>query len=211
MDQSLFRDTITSKQELNELCGYPSEPVKHKVVFRLDPSIRDFISKSPMLFMATSDAAGHCDVSPRGDEAGFVLTLDDFHLVIPERPGNKRFDSLGNLVENPRIGLIFIIPGLKETLRINGQACIIRDQDLMERLKAKNKVPLFGIGVKVEECYMHCAKSFIRSQVWEPSSWLLPEALPNPSAILAEHTKKLGRTEEEVRQSLQDSYENRLY
>ncbi|CAM4351370.1 pyridoxamine 5'-phosphate oxidase family protein [Paenibacillus phoenicis] len=118
---------------------------------------------------------------------------------------------MGNILENPQIGLIFVIPGLKETLRINGRACIVKDPKLMERMKAKNKVPLLGIGVQVEECYIHCAKAFMRSQVWETNTWLLKAALPNPAAILAEHTKKLGKSQQEIEQSLQDSYKNRLY
>lgn len=211
MNSMIFQDTIHSKQEIHALCGYPNELVNHKAVQRIDDPIRDFISKSPLLFMATSDAAGHCDVSPRGDEAGFVFVLDDQHLIIPERPGNKRFDSLSNILDNPQIGLIFVIPGLKETLRINGRACIVKDPKLLEQMKAKNKVPLLGIGVQVEECYIHCAKAFMRSQVWETNTWLSKEALPNPAAILAEHTKKLGKTEQEIQQSLQDSYKNRLY
>lgn len=211
MKASIFNDIVTSEEELRTLCGFPKELVKNKAVTVIDRHCRDFISKSPLIFLSTADSAGSCDVSPRGDAAGFVHVMDDRHLVIPERPGNKRFDSLRNILENPRIGLIFMIPGLGETLRINGQAWIVKDREILKNMEAFGKVPVLGIGVKVEECYMHCAKAFKRSHVWEDHYWPKQEELPNPAKIIAAHAEKLKLSADEVAASLKESYEQRLY
>jgi len=211
MDKGPFRSIVTTEEELRSMFGEPNHVVKHKTMHALDKHCRDFIAKSPLLFMATSDASGACDVSPRGDSAGFVHVVDDHHLVIPERPGNRRFDSFRNLLTSPGIGLIFVIPGLKETLRINGQAVLIRDEDLLEKLSAQGKKPWLGIGVTVEECYMHCAKSFMRSGVWDPNTWLPADKLPNPSRIIADHVNQEGVSEQSVARGLQESYTKRLY
>ncbi|GGD81139.1 pyridoxamine 5'-phosphate oxidase family protein [Paenibacillus nasutitermitis] len=211
MKHHVFNQVVESEEELRSLYGYPGELVNNKTIAFMDHHCREFIAKSPLLFMATSDSSGACDVSPRGDAEGFVYVLDDKHLVIPERPGNRRFDSLRNLMENPQVGLIFIIPGLEETLRINGQASIVKDQEIMKHMEAHGKVPMIGIGVEVEECFIHCAKAFKRSHLWESDYWPAKEALPKPAAILAEHTKKLGVSEDEISLALKESYEKRLY
>lgn len=207
----VFKRQINTEQELRDLLGYPSELVMNKAIQKLDEHCRRFIAKSPFLCMSTSDASGACDVSPRGDTAGFVHILDDQHLVIPERPGNRRLDSIRNILANPYIGIIFMIPGLEETLRINGKACIVQDDDLLEQMKARGKKPMLGIGVQVEECYIHCAKAFKRSALWEPSSWLTSEERPHIPSILASHANMKGITSKEVELSLKDTYENRLY
>lgn len=211
MNQKPFKDVIDSEEELRSMYENPSELVNNKIITVIDHHCRDYISKSPLLFMATSDSSGDCDVSPRGDTAGFVYVFDDKHLVIPERPGNRRFDSLRNIISNPKVGLIFIIPGLEETLRINGQAKIIKDQEIMAQMEAQGKLPKLGIAVEVEECYMHCAKAFKRSHLWDDKYWLLKEELPKPAVIIADHAKKLGVSQDDVSISLKDSYENRLY
>lgn len=211
MKNNIFQHVIHSEEELKSLSVPPSELVRNKAIAHLDHHCRDFIAKSPLLFISTSDSAGECDVSPRGDAPGFVYICDDTHLVIPERPGNRRYDSLLNILQNSHAGLIFIIPGLEETLRINGKACLIRDPELLERMSAQNKIPLLGIGVEVEECYIHCAKSFKRSHLWDPEYWLQREQLPRPAAILAEHAGRLKVTETQVAESLAESYEKRLY
>lgn len=211
MNPKPFKDVIDSEEELRSMYENPSELVNNKIITVIDHHCRDYISKSPLLFMATSDSSGDCDVSPRGDTAGFVYVFDDKHLVIPERPGNRRFDSLRNIISNPKVGLIFIIPGLEETLRINGQAKIIKDQEIMAQMEAQGKLPKLGIAVEVEECYMHCAKAFKRSHLWDDKYWLLKEELPKPAVIIADHAKKLGVSQDDVSISLKDSYENRLY
>ncbi|SDE44298.1 hypothetical protein SAMN02799630_03379 [Paenibacillus sp. UNCCL117] len=211
MTEQVFQDMVASEEELRALCGFPSELVNNKAITSIDRHCRDFIFRTPLVFVATSDSAGYCDVSPRGDLPGFVTVIDEQHLVIPERPGNRRFDTLRNILDNPRIGLIFIIPGLEETLRINGQAVIIKDQDILKQSESFGKIPVLGIGVKVEECFIHCAKAFKRSRLWDAASWPPAQELPVPAVILAEHTKKLGVSVEQIALGLKESYEKRLY
>lgn len=210
-DAMKFKETIATEEELREIVGYPREVVLRKEISLLDEHCRQFISKSPFLMMATADAAGLCDVSPRGDTPGFVKVLDEQHLVIPERPGNRRVDSMSNILANPRVGLIFVIPGLKETLRVNGQACITRDPELLEQMVVKGNTPAVAIGVRVEQCFLHCAKAFIRSGLWEPETWLGDEQLPVPAEILSAHAKMPEVTKKEVEALLHESYTQRLY
>lgn len=209
--ESPFKDVLSSELEIRELIGYSSEVVKKKSIDHLDAHCRNFISMSPLLFLSTSDAGGSCDVSPRGDAPGSVLVLDDKHLVIPERPGNRRIDSMRNILSNRHIGIIFIIPGLEETLRINGKANIIKDSSILEQMKAKEKQPLLAIGVEVEECYIHCAKAFKRSNLWDHTSWKEAGVLPSIPAMLKAHVNSAEFTEEVIEKGLQESYEKRLY
>lgn len=207
MDQP-FQEKISSEEQLREILGYPSPLVMKKSIDFLDSHCVDFIDQSPMIFISTSDNNGNCDVSPRGDEAGFIHIIDHKHLVIPERPGNRRLDSILNILMNPHIGIIFIIPQLEETLRVNGKACVIKDPNVLESMKANGKVPSLGIGVTVEECYIHCAKAFKRSKLWDQESWRDMEYLPKPVKILATHACS---REEDISKSLKESYEKRLY
>lgn len=207
----IFREVISSESELREMYGEPSKLVQNKAIAQMDSHVRNFIAQAPFLIIATADEEGKCDASPRGDAPGFVHIIDDNHLVIPERPGNKRMDSISNILSNPQIGLIFMIPTLEETLRINGRACIIRDAELLEKMAVKGRVPTIGIGVQVEECFMHCAKAFMRSGLWKPESWPEAGTTPNVSQILADHVKLPGVTAKEVAEGLEDSYKNRLY
>nr|WP_152970592.1 pyridoxamine 5'-phosphate oxidase family protein [Bacillus sp. FJAT-28004] len=202
---------ISTEAELRSLIGYPSELVEHKDISYLDEHCRDFIAKSPFVFISTSNSNGECDGSPRGDSAGFVHVVDDKHLVIPERPGNKRIDSLRNILSNPEIGLVFLIPGLGETLRINGRAFITKDNELLETMAANGKIPLLGIVVAVDECFLHCAKAFRRSKLWESDSWLHKNELPSPSKIIASHVNLEGVTSEMVAARLEEGYTKRLY
>src|SRR5690606_34488924 len=137
--------------------------------------------------------------------------LDEKHIVIPDRLGNKRIDSLRNLLSNPKIGLLFIIPGLGETLRVNGQASVVQDEHFMEQMAVKGRKPLLGIGVEVEECFIHCAKAFKRSGLWEVESWAKQETLPSAAKILADHAKLPDTDEHKVTEMLQESYTKRLY
>ncbi|RZT23510.1 pyridoxamine 5'-phosphate oxidase family protein [Fictibacillus sp. BK138] len=206
-----FKECITSQEELRNMLGNPSVRGQNKVISTIDEHCREFIGKSPFLVLATSDAAGNCDSSPRGDAPGYVYVLDDQHLIIPDRPGNKRVDSMFNILENPRVGLLFLIPGMGETLRINGQATIIRDEDILEKMAVNGKAPLLGIVVKVEQCFMHCGKAFKRSGLWEPEKWGAKEELPNAAKILADHVSLPGMTEDVVAEALLDGYKNKLY
>jgi PPOX class probable FMN-dependent enzyme len=206
-----FNQSLRTEAELRALLGEPSHLVQNKSISFIDSHCKDFIALSPILFLATADATGHCDVSPRGDQAGFVQVLDHQHLLIPERPGNKRADALRNILSNPHIGLIFIVPGLEETLRINGKACITQDQELLSSVSAQGRIPQVGIGVQVEECFIHCAKSFKRSNLFDFASWPEKDRLPSAAQIVADHVNTPEVTEASVDQALQESYEKRLY
>jgi uncharacterized protein len=202
---------LMSEEEIRAIVGYPAELTLNKVISSLDDHCKTFIANSPFLTMATSGEGGMCDVSPRGDRSGFVLILDDSHIVIPERPGNRRLDSILNILANPHIGLLFMIPGKEETLRINGQAYVTKDPDLLRRMTANNTTPLLGIGVKVQECFIHCAKAFIRSQLWHTDSWSRDDRLASPAKILADHASLHGFSQKEVEELLIESYTKRLY
>lgn len=207
----MFREVITSEQELRALMGEPAEgPIKKESNFLNEPS-RTFITRSPFVLLATADKDGRCDVSPKGDAPGFVQVLDDRHLIIPDRPGNKRFDGMRNLLENPQIGLIFLLPGSEETLRINGRARIIRDPEWLERMAAQGKVPQLGIAVEVEESFLHCAKCVKRSGLWEPGRWPDREGLASPAQMFRDHARINTMTVEQLEQRLQEGYRKNLY
>ena len=206
-----FPNTVKTIEELREITGNPSELVNNKVISYLDEHCRDFINKSPFLTISTADEFGACDVSPRGDNAGFVYVLNDKQLVIPERPGNRRMDSMRNILSNPNVGLLLLIPGLGETLRINGKASVIYDEELLEKMAVNGKRPLLGIGVDVEECFIHCAKAFRRSELWNPEMWANKEELPKGAKILAAHAKLPNVDEEAIGKILDKSYRETLY
>lgn len=206
-----FRKPVTSEAELRALIGRPSNLALAKEHRTLDVHCREFIARSPFLLLATSGGTGQCDVSPKGDAPGFVLVLDERRLLIPDRPGNKRADGMQNLLQNPHVGLIFLIPGVEETLRVNGRAWIVRDEDLLARCETKGKVPTLGIGVEVEEAFIHCAKAFKRSGLWEPSRWPALDGLASPAQMLYDHMQPPGKTVADVERALQESYTQRLY
>jgi PPOX class probable FMN-dependent enzyme len=162
---------VTSERELRELYGQPGARAVAKERPALNADCRDFIAHSPFLVMGTAGADGRCDVSPKGDAPGFVQVLDDHHLVIPDRLGNNRLDGLRNIVENDHVGLIFLIPGREDTLRVNGRARIVRDETLLERLAVNGKRPVTALLVEVEQTFMHCARAFKRAGLWEPERW----------------------------------------
>lgn len=184
---TLFKNRISTEAELRSMLGYPSRTSANKTISTLDSHCRALIAKSPLLILSTADAAGNCDNSPRGDTPGFVSILDDRHLAIPERKGNRRLDTLRNIVSNPHIGLLFMIPGFEATLRVNGRASIIADEEILAQMEADGIKPLLAIGVEVDECFLHLSRSFTRSQLWEPDTWPERESLPPIEQILADH------------------------
>ena len=206
-----FGDLVTSEDELREVVPAPSEgaPALRKQIDHLDEHCRDFIARAPFFLLATSSAAGDCDASPRGGPPGFVRVLDERRLLVPEYPGNRRADSHRNLLENPRAAMLFTIPGLRETLRVAGRAYITRDEGLLAGLGVNGRAPKLGIGLEVEEAFIHCAKAFIRSGLWQPETW--PEELPSASAILRDHVDIPEVSTEDVAARLRESYENTLY
>jgi len=183
----VFKDVVTSKSELRDMFGLPMERSLLKEHRELDAHCRAFIALSPFVLIATAGANGRCDVSPKGDAPGFVRVLDATHLVIPDRPGNKRFDGMGNVLDNPHVGLIFLVPGREDTLRVNGRAAIVRDQELLDSMSVMGKSPQLALGVEVEEAFMHCSKAFRRSGLWDTAQWPDVSGLATPQRILFDH------------------------
>lgn len=209
--RSRFTDCVTSEAALRALLGEPSETVIRKQLSALDRHCRAFIALSPFLLLGTANASGDCDVSPRGDAPGFVAVLDERTLVIPDRPGNRRIDSLRNIVTQGTVGLLFMIPAVEETLRVNGRACIVRDADILARLEARGKIPQLAIAVEVEETFLQCAKALKRSQLWEPTTWPERGALPSLAQMLLDQVPMPGMTLAEMEASVEESYAKRLY
>ena len=208
---SAFNDIVTTEQELRDMLGMPAPRSVLKERRALDVHFRAFLAHSPFLLMATSGVDGTCDVSPKGDAPGFVLVLDDRHIVIPHRPGNKRFDGMKNLLANPHIGLIFFVPGREETLRINGRAWITKDPELLARGVAQGKTPHLAIGVEVEQCFLHCVKAFRRSKLWSPTEWPAPDALASMAQVLFDQIKPAGLTAKDYECEMEERNRTQLY
>jgi PPOX class probable FMN-dependent enzyme len=175
---------IEDREELRALYKSPGDGAVRKELPRLDGHCRSFIAKSPFVLIGSSDGNGNADVTPKGDRPGFAAILDDNNIAIPDRPGNNRLDTLENIIVNPAVGLLFLIPGMNETLRINGHARITADAALRESLAVDGKLPASVIVVSVKAAYMHCAKAFMRSELWKPESWLDRSTLPTLGEIL---------------------------
>ena len=205
-----FENTISSENELREILGYPSEIVTRKTIDHIDEHCRNFIEKSPFITIATSDSKGNFDVSPKGDPAGFVKILSDKLLAIPDRPGNRKADTLRNIIQNPNLGLVFLIPGIKETLRVNGEAKIVADQRVLELLTCEGKMPSLAIIVSVKEAFMHCAKCIIRSKLWVEVDSGQQNSIPSLGKILVDHGK-LDISYEELDESIKGDEKNNLY
>jgi PPOX class probable FMN-dependent enzyme len=181
----MTRRTITNEAELRSLIGgSPVELVLTKISDRLNPLTRTFIERSPFVCLATAHPDGGLDVSPRGDPAGFVRILDDRTLLIPDRPGNKLADSLMNILADPRIALLFIVPGVGDSFRVNGRATIVEDEELLAGSAVEGKIPRVGILVAVEEAYTQCSKAFIRSDLWNPERHVDRRELPSSGEIM---------------------------
>ncbi|GAA5061294.1 hypothetical protein HNP84_008822 [Thermocatellispora tengchongensis] len=182
-----MRDEITAgmrvlgtEAELREFVKPPHESIANKGTDHIDEQSRRFIEASPFFLLATADEEGNVDVSPRGDPAGSVLVLDDKRLAIADRRGNRRLDSMRNILSRPRVGTLFIIPGVNETLRVNGRASIVTGAPFLERMTVQGKTPDLAIVVEVEELFLHCAKAFLRSSLWDHTTW--PDRRNVPSA-----------------------------
>jgi PPOX class probable FMN-dependent enzyme len=162
---------IDTTERLRAIVGEPMAGIELKIYDGLVEEARAYIARSPFIVLTTADRDGHLDASPKGDEPGFVLVEDDRTLVVPDRPGNKLAFGLTNILENPHVGIIFMIPGTTETLRVNGSAELRSDPDLLERLAARGKPAVLAIRVTIAECFFHCSKAFIRSSLWKPDAW----------------------------------------
>jgi len=207
---SRFHDVVQTEAELRAVMGTPTALVTQKALKALDAHAQQFIERSPFVLIATSGADGRLDVSPKGDPAGFVEVLDPNTLAIPDRPGNRRADTFTNLIANDQIGLIFLIPGKQETLRVSGRAIIVRDLAIREQLAVKGKLPDFAIIVAVEQMFFHCAKCIIRSGLWSPDAWPTLAGL----ATLAETLVSAGKpveTVEQLQKEIDDDASTNLY
>lgn len=202
---------LTSPEELRDLLGpvHPRAAVKERP--RLHARDREWIANSPFVVICTSDADGNCDASPKGDPPGFVKVLDDTTIAIPERPGNRRADGYLNILSNPHIGLLFLIPGRGETLRINGRARLIRDAPYFDDMVVKGHRPILAIEVAIDTIFFHCAKAFLRSQLWKPQTWR-PDALPSHACLVKDVSPAITETIEELEAYYRpENYEKGLY
>ncbi len=174
---------IRTEAQLRALIGEPAEIVCAKISDRLNEMTQMFVERSPFVCLATSDRDGRCDLSPRGDPAGFVRILDDRTLLIPERPGNRLADTLRNVLANPHIGMLFAVPGVTDTFRVNGRATITVDAGLLAPCAVEGQVPAMGILVDIEEAYTQCSKAFLRSHLWDPSRFVDPALMPTGGQV----------------------------
>ena len=181
----LTSEVVATPAALRELIGEPSELVCAKIADRLNHLTRQLIDRSPFLCLATADETGSCDVSPRGDPSGFVRILDDATLLLPERPGNRIADSLRNILRNPHVALLFFVPGVGDTFRVNGRATLTTDAALLAPCAVEGKVPKLGILVDIEAAYTQCSKALLRSRLWDPARFVDRSELPTCGQIHA--------------------------
>jgi uncharacterized protein len=202
---------ISSAEQLWALVGEPHERVIAKELPELDEKSRAFISASPFLVMATTGVDGTCDAGPKGGPAGFVRVVDETRLLIPEFPGNRRFDGVQNLVERHGIGLLFVVPGISETLRVNGFARLTREPALLAACAVDGKEPWFVTDMEVRQVFSHCGKAFLRSELWKPDSWPEADEVVSPSRSIARAAAESRRPESEVRREAEEQYRAELY
>ena len=205
-----FDGALRRTEELREFYDAAMERAVTKDVGHLDEMCRRLIAAAPMLFVATYSADGQGDVSPRGGPPGFVTVLDDKHLAIPDATGNRRLDTLENVVETGRASVIFVIPGRDTTLRVNGPARVTARTDLLEQLTPVGKPPRTAIVIEAEEVYAHCPKAFVRSKLWDPASWPDPARLPTPAEVSVAHQRDPSWSVEQEEQRIKDSLLHRL-
>lgn len=179
---------MTDAGELRAAVGAPSDLVVAKQLDRIDRHARTFIASAPLVVVASADAEGRCDASPRGDPPGFVRVIDDTTLLVPDRKGNRRIDTMLNIAANPHIGLLFVVPGVDETLRVNGRAETTTDDTLLAACAINGRPPAVGIVVAVQEVFFHCARAFLRAGLWDTDRWPDRAGLPTLGTILADQT-----------------------
>jgi PPOX class probable FMN-dependent enzyme len=202
---------IATDDELSALVGEPNERARTKERDRLLRVDRDWLAATPFCVLATSDADGRCDASPKGDPAGaLVHVIDDVTIAIAERPGNKRVDGYRNVLANPHVGLNFLIPGRGDTLRINGRARLVSDAPFFDEMQVRGKRPILALVVDVEQVFFHCAKAFLRSGLWQPETWS-PDARVPRRAVIAKEYENAPGTLEELDAYYGPSYANGLY
>jgi hypothetical protein len=207
-----FDNLVSSEAELRDLYRMPAEGTRQKVLGSLDQHARAFIDASPFVLVGTSSPDGTADVSPKGGPAGFVVVLDDQHIAIPDLSGNNLLDSLTNIVNGSGIGLLFLVPGVDETLRVNGHACLTTDPSVLDACAVKDRRPKAAVGVTVVQQYMHCAKAFRRSELWSPDTWPDRAALPTLGCILRDQISSIREmTVESIDEGLEHNYATTLW
>ncbi|MEL7107219.1 MAG: MSMEG_1061 family FMN-dependent PPOX-type flavoprotein [Pseudomonadota bacterium] len=204
------KDVVTNMAEVRGVIDGIQPPQVTKIIDHVDAHCRAWIAASPFLVMATYDASGRVDVSPKGDPAGFVAVLDDNTLAVPDRPGNHRFDGFENILQTGRIGLVFFVPNRNEVVRVNGSARVVRDADIRARLAIKDRVPEFAVLVDVEEAFFHCGKAVIRSGLWRPEDAGPTEGLPTYAEALKDQSGT-DQSLKDVAARLRFNEEKRLY
>lgn len=205
---------VTDESDLRARFGAKNPLAVAKSHASLDRNDRAFIARAPFLVLGTQSAEGKADVSPRGDPEGFVKVIDERTLAIPDRPGNNRLDSLSNILANPAVGLIFMVPGFDDTLRINGRARITTAPALLEEMAVKGRVPTLAIVVEVDEIFLHCAKAFRRSSLWDPASRQDRSELPSLAAMILEQAEGKApehTAAEEAQNAVEASYVRTMY
>ncbi len=210
MDDQGTPPPVSDRADLRQRMGEPVAHVATKEMPSLDEHCRHFISLSPFLCLGTMDADGKADVSPRGDPPGFVTVLDDRTILIPDRPGNRRADSMRTILANPSVGLLFLVPGVEETLRLNGRASVVEDAALLAGMAVRGKAPKLAIRVDIEEVFFHCAKALMRSRLWDPDSRIERGDFPRYGEIIRDQ-RKPGEDADEIEARIQESYRTELY
>ncbi|MEV4623215.1 pyridoxamine 5'-phosphate oxidase family protein [Asanoa sp. NPDC049573] len=200
---------VTSHEELRALLGQPGQRVLEKDRKELHQRDREWLAAAPFCLVATAGADGTCDVSPKGDPPGFTVVVDDTTIAIPERPGNKRADGFHNIIDNPHVGLIYLIPGRDDTLRINGRATILRDAPYFDQMTVRGHRPAFALQVEIEQIFYHCAKAFLRSELWKPQTWQ-PDVLPR-RAMLIKEVERPAETLAELDRHYGPDYAKNIY
>jgi PPOX class probable FMN-dependent enzyme len=200
---------VTTEAQLVELVGDPLPRTVAKDRTRIAPTHRDWLAASPFCLVATCGADGRCDVSPKGDPPGFTLVLGPTTLALPDRPGNRRCDGFRNVLSNPHVGLLYLVPGRGDTLRVNGRARLVRDAAYFDRMVVRGHRPRLALEVEVEQVFFHCAKAFLRAQLWSPQSWA-PDAVPS-RAVIAQRMERPEDTLEELERYYGPRYAEGLY
>ncbi|SMO35457.1 MSMEG_1061 family FMN-dependent PPOX-type flavoprotein [Ruegeria faecimaris] len=205
-----FSDFVTSKEGQERITGAPLPQIIAKEQAALDGMCRDFIAKSTFCLIASANPGGYLDISPRGDPEGFVRVISDTLIAIPDRPGNKRTDTFHNIIQDPRVSVIFLVPGKLETLRIRGTARICIDPDLLNSMAVNNRAPKLALMIHIETAFAHCPKCVIRSDLWQPENWPDSSGLPNMNVMMVKHAK-IDKTPDEWFDSLKGTGELDLY
>ena len=209
---------VTTLAELDAMVPPASEGAAGKTMRRIERYARQYIGLSPFCCLATSDGKGNADVTPRGDKPGFVRVIDEKTLLVPERPGNNRMDSLRNIIQNPSLGLLFLIPGFEDTLRVNGRGRVTKDPGLLADSAVDGKLPKFGVLVSVDEAFFHCAKAFRRSGLWDPNAQVARNTMPTLARIIMDQMAEVAQealpAQAEVKvwdEAIEEDYRTQLY